>query len=195
MSDGRCRQSVFASVFQPSGVWYMAGLLQMKATIAFMSAFSPDTYNATSCHNTLRPAGQISVLALRHKFMMVPLLSRALPELPCALHDLNSALPDLNSALPELKKKLIAHKIVPRSCFVRMLDCTRLGRSRSKRCPIFCSLRNKLCPNFGRSHTRLCLISFAPCRVPNIAGTLQMVSSIAAPHSIKATTNDWMVHL
>ena len=67
-------------------------------------------------------------------------------ELPCAL-------PDLDSALPELKKKKkitfpflcfqaadelynacrfvpmfssIAHKIVPRSCFVRVLDCARI---------------------------------------------------------------------
>ena len=79
----------------------------------------------------------------------MPLLSCALPELPCAL-------PDLHSALPALKKKKcyffyiflflyfqtadelydacifvptflsIAHKIVPGSCFVRVLDCARI---------------------------------------------------------------------
>ena len=79
----------------------------------------------------------------------------------------------------------IAHKIVLRSCFVRVLDCAqilgvcaqncarrRLGRSRSKLFPIFCHLRTKLCPNFGRrSRARLRPISFAPCPFPNLAGT------------------------
>ena len=65
----------------------------------------------------------------------------------------------------------IAHKIVPRSYFVRMLDyaqilgvralnCARFfSRSRSK---LSCRLCTKLCPNFGRSRARLCPISVAP---------------------------------
>ena len=76
----------------------------------------------------------------------------------------------------------IAHKMVPRSCFVRVLDYAqilgvrtfaRLGRSPSKLCSICCRLRTKLCPNFGRSRVRLCLIYFATCPFPNLAGTLQ----------------------
>ena len=43
----------------------------------------------------------------------------------------------------------------------------RLGRSRSKLCPILCRLRTKLCPDFGRSRARLCPIYFAPCPFPN----------------------------
>ena len=34
-----------------------------------------------------------------------------------------------------------------------------------------CRLRTKLCPNFGRSRARLCPLSFAPCPLPNLAGT------------------------
>ena len=69
----------------------------------------------------------------------LPLLSCALPELPCALPDLISALPELNFffftyiiAVFVFYRQLIfrfssiAHKIVPRSSYVRVLDCAQI---------------------------------------------------------------------
>ena len=64
--------------------------------------------------------------------------------------------------------------------FTRKSVPARLGRSRSKLCPILSRLRAKLCPNFGRSRARLCPISFAPCPLPNLAGTLINKSAVTA---------------
>ena len=97
----------------------------------------------------------------------VPLLSCVLPELPYALPDLHSVLPDLFKKIKNSKNKKnctlngnccfcvfrqlmnckffhicmfssITHKIVPRSRFVRVLDCARILVVRALNCAQFC---------------------------------------------------------
>ena len=76
----------------------------------------------------------------------------------------------------------IAHKIVPRPRFIRVLDCARISvvhvlhlvicANNTKSGTDFGRSCARLCPNFGRSRARLCPFSFAPCPFPNLAGTL-----------------------
>ena len=73
--------------------------------------------------------------------------------------------------------------IVPELWALARKSVPQLGRSCSNLCQIFCSLRTKLFPNSGRSRARLSPISFAPCPLPNLAGTLNyrvFPSTIAA---------------
>ena len=76
----------------------------------------------------------------------------------------------------------IVHKIVPRSCFVRVLDCARILGVRKKSVPdlvvhaLNCARFFALCPNFGRSRARLCSIYFAPRPFLNLAGTARSTS-------------------
>ena len=64
-----------------------------------------------------------------------------------------------------------------RPCFHQSPTRPNFGRSRVKVCPILCRLRTKLCPNFGRSRARLYPIYFAPCPLPNLAGTLRQFNT------------------
>ena len=73
----------------------------------------------------------------------------------------------------------IAHKIVPRSRFVHVLDCDRILVTRALNCARLCVVRALLCPNFGCSRARLCPISFAPRPFPNLAGTLTSAEAVA----------------
>ena len=76
-------------------------------------------------------------------------------------------LADLCPCFHQSPTKLCPYLISFACCIV-----PEFGRSPSKLYPIFCRLHTKLCPNFGRSRARLCLIYFAPCLFPNLAGTL-----------------------